>query len=178
METISRSHTMCDVNASCRLQWPMEGAQHVCTKARWTLSLPQTSRANPVQCCSTHQKKMSMPRVDYNDEWSPFESKNQIYCSKYYTFHAGGRMDFTKGNLRKSKSASSILQARSILPTFRLRLTCFCVPSFQDLFVFHLVQKFPPGFFRTGSGTFPAASSARAFDVTIHRNKAPSSVYK
>jgi len=26
-------------------------------KARWTLSLPQTSRANPVQCCSTHQKK-------------------------------------------------------------------------------------------------------------------------
>ena len=23
-------------------------------KARWTLSLPQTSRANPVQCCSTH----------------------------------------------------------------------------------------------------------------------------
>ena len=27
-------------------------------KARWTLSLPQTSRANPVQCCSTHQKKL------------------------------------------------------------------------------------------------------------------------
>jgi len=26
-------------------------------KARWALSLPQTSRANPVQCCSTHQKK-------------------------------------------------------------------------------------------------------------------------
>ena len=26
-------------------------------KARWTLSLPQTSRANPVQCCSTHQQK-------------------------------------------------------------------------------------------------------------------------
>jgi len=26
-------------------------------KARWTPSLPQTSRANPVQCCSTHQKK-------------------------------------------------------------------------------------------------------------------------
>jgi len=26
-------------------------------KAWWTLSLPQTSRANPVQCCSTHQKK-------------------------------------------------------------------------------------------------------------------------
>jgi len=26
-------------------------------KARWTLSLPQTSRALPVQCCSTHQKK-------------------------------------------------------------------------------------------------------------------------
>jgi len=23
----------------------------------WALSLPQTSRANPVQCCSTHQKK-------------------------------------------------------------------------------------------------------------------------
>jgi len=27
------------------------------TKARWTLSLPQTSRANPVQCYSTHQEK-------------------------------------------------------------------------------------------------------------------------
>jgi len=26
-------------------------------KAWWTLSLPQTSRANPVQCYSTHQKK-------------------------------------------------------------------------------------------------------------------------
>jgi len=26
-------------------------------KLGWTLSLPQTSRANPVQCCSTHQKK-------------------------------------------------------------------------------------------------------------------------
>ena len=26
-------------------------------KARWTLSPPQTSRSNPVQCCSTHQKK-------------------------------------------------------------------------------------------------------------------------
>jgi len=24
-------------------------------KARWTLSLPQTSHANPVQCCTTHQ---------------------------------------------------------------------------------------------------------------------------
>jgi len=27
------------------------------TKARWILSLPQTSRANPVQCYSTHQEK-------------------------------------------------------------------------------------------------------------------------
>jgi len=26
--------------------------------APWTLDLPQTSRANPVQCCSTHQKKI------------------------------------------------------------------------------------------------------------------------
>jgi len=26
-------------------------------KLKWTLSLPQTSRANPVQCCSTHQTK-------------------------------------------------------------------------------------------------------------------------
>jgi len=31
-------------------------------KARWTLSLPQTSRANPVQCCSTHQKKKKRGR--------------------------------------------------------------------------------------------------------------------
>jgi len=31
--------------------------RHLLMKARWTLSLPQTSRANPVQCCSTHQKK-------------------------------------------------------------------------------------------------------------------------
>ena len=30
-------------------------------KARWTLSLPQTSRANPVQYCSTHQKKKIYP---------------------------------------------------------------------------------------------------------------------
>jgi len=28
-------------------------------KGRWTLSLPQTSRANPVQFCSTYQKKKS-----------------------------------------------------------------------------------------------------------------------
>ena len=27
------------------------------SKLKWTLSLPQTSRTNPVQCCSTHQKK-------------------------------------------------------------------------------------------------------------------------
>jgi len=29
------------------------------TKARWTLSLPQTSRANPAQCYSTHQEKFA-----------------------------------------------------------------------------------------------------------------------
>jgi len=28
------------------------------TNAWWTLSLPQTSRANPVQCYSTHQEKL------------------------------------------------------------------------------------------------------------------------
>jgi len=113
-----------------------------------------------------------MPRVDYRDQWLPFESMNQIYCRKHYTFHAGGSIDFTRGNF-KSKSVSSILQARSILPIFRLQFTCSCVPSFQDLFVFCLVQKSLPGFFRTGWGAFPAAPSARAFNATIHRKKAP-----
>jgi len=31
----------------------------------------------------------------------------------------------------------------------------------------------PPGFFQTGSGAFPAAPSARAFDATIHLKTAP-----
>ena len=37
-------------------------------KARWTLSLPQTSRANPVQCCSTHEEKRE--RQERDRAWS------------------------------------------------------------------------------------------------------------
>ena len=44
-------------------------------KARWTLSLPQTSRANPVQCCSTHQKK---GRSDYSEMKNTTDPINQI----------------------------------------------------------------------------------------------------
>ena len=64
--------------------------------------------------------------------------------------------------------------ASSILPIFWLQFTCFCVPSFQDLFVFRLVQNPPPGFLKTGSGAFLAAPSALDFDVTIHWKNAPS----
>jgi len=38
--------------------------------------------------------------------------------------------------------------------------------------VFCSVQKSSPGFFQTGSGAFPAAPSAHAFDATTHRKKA------
>jgi len=34
-------------------------------KAWWTLDLPQTSRANPVQCYSTHQEKRSNAKMCY-----------------------------------------------------------------------------------------------------------------
>ena len=44
------------------------------TKARWTLSLPQTSRANPVQCCSTHQKKIYVFSISL---------KNKTYAHKW-----------------------------------------------------------------------------------------------
>ena len=39
--------------------------------------------------------------------------------------------------------------------------------------MFRLVQKSPPGFLQTGSGAFPAAPSAQAFDATTHLKKAP-----
>jgi len=52
--------------------------------------------------------------------------------------------------------------ASSILPNLWLQFTCF-VHSFQDLFVFHLVQTPLPGFFQTGSGAFLAAPSARGY---------------
>ena len=55
---------------------------------------------------------------------------------------------------------------------FRLQSTCLCVPSFHDLFMFHVVQKSPPGFFPTWSGVFLAAPSARALDATTHLKKA------
>ena len=51
---------------------------------------------------------------------------------------------------------------------FRLQFKYFCVPSFQDLFVFRLVQKSPLEFFQTGSGVFPETPSAQAFDATTH----------
>jgi len=41
------------------------------------------------------------------------------------------------------------------------------------LFAFRFFPKSPPGFFETGSGAFPAAPSALAFDAKIHREKAP-----
>jgi len=52
--------------------------------------------------------------------------------------------------------------ASSILLVFRLQFNCFSV---QDLFVFRLVQKSPPGFFQTGSGD--------KCDVKMHQEKAP-----
>jgi len=81
-----------------------------------------------------------------------------------------------QGWILREEFLSPNLRARfcsSILPIFRLQCTCFCVPSFQDLFVFRLVQNPPPGFFQTGSGAFPAAPSVRAFDTTIQREKSP-----
>jgi len=65
--------------------------------------------------------------------------------------------------------------ASSILPIFRLRLTCLCVPSFQDLAVFCLVQKSPPGFFPTESGAFAAAKSERDFEAREQSAKSLSS---
>ena len=39
-------------------------------KLKWNLSLPQTSRANPVQCCSTHQKRCA---------WFNYHELNAFY---------------------------------------------------------------------------------------------------
>jgi len=43
-----------------------KGAFWAGTQARWTLSLPQTSRANPVQCCSTHRQQGGNTRPNRN----------------------------------------------------------------------------------------------------------------
>jgi len=39
------------------VNWDKTLACHTRCEARWTLSLPQTSRANPVQCYSTHLER-------------------------------------------------------------------------------------------------------------------------
>jgi len=59
---------------------------------------------------------------------------------------------------------AEIIQNRGFRSTLKqftcLCVTCLCVLSFHDLFVFRLVQKSPPGFFQTGSDAFSAESSA------------------
>jgi len=71
------------------------------------------------------------------------------------------------------KPKSAQFGTLSILPNLKFQFTCFCVSSFQDLFVSRWVRKSPQGFFLAGSDAFPAASSARAFGATAQREKAP-----
>ena len=57
-------------------------------KARWTLSLPQTSRANLVQCCSTHQKKRDTREIqnethDTRHKWETHNKTQQTHKTKY-----------------------------------------------------------------------------------------------
>jgi len=65
-------------------------------KLKWILSLPQTSRANPVQCCSTHQKKnmhsyeskthcMHMWQIDYT---------HILYSQRTHIYKTHWRIDF------------------------------------------------------------------------------------
>jgi len=44
--------------------------------------------------------------------------------------------------------------ASSILLIFQLQFTSFCVPAFQDLWVFCLIQTPPSGFVQTGRTVF------------------------
>ena len=79
---------------------------------------------------------------------------------------------------RKFFQICKLDSASFILPIFRLKFTCFCVPNFQDLFVFRLVPKFSTWLFQTEWVAFEAALSARAFDATTHLKKPPGIVYK
>ena len=93
---------------------------------------------------ATHSRKVASTH-----EWCALGSSinfNNDYARHFITPVAG---PILHGEILRPN-----LQARFCKLYCRLQFTCFCVPSFQDLFVFHLVQKFPPGFFQKGSGAF------------------------
>ena len=92
-------------------------------------------------------------------------------------YNAGGRTDFA-GRKFKPNSARSILQALSCRFSGCNLLVCVFL-AFRICLCFAWFKNPPPDFFQTGSGAFPAAPSARAFDATTHpRKKPPSTLQK
>jgi len=72
-------------------------------------------------------------------------------------------------------------QERHGWPIFRLQLTCFCVPSFQDLFkkfVFRLVQNSTLDFSEHGRARFWQRQARGFLTRTTHLKKHSNGMYK
>ena len=112
------------------------------TKARWTLSLPQTSRANPVQCYSTHQEKCTQK---LHTQWTTRKIPTLIYDStelyvllNHNEFHQIDPVTFhTRGRDIRCKCVATYVSFSLIRTVFFQVCNSALFPAISSLFISH-----------------------------------------